>query len=56
MKKQLTIKELRRKISQFPRLKLAVLPTPLHEIPRFSKALGGPLIFIKRDDLTGLAF
>jgi D-cysteine desulfhydrase family pyridoxal phosphate-dependent enzyme len=32
------------------------LPTPLHEVPRFSEALGGPRIFIKRDDLTGLAF
>jgi 1-aminocyclopropane-1-carboxylate deaminase/D-cysteine desulfhydrase-like pyridoxal-dependent ACC family enzyme len=37
-------------------LHLANLPTPLQELPRFSRALGGPRIFIKRDDLTGLAF
>jgi len=30
------------------------LPTPLHELPRLSKHLGGPRIFIKRDDHTGL--
>src|SRR5262249_9387202 len=32
------------------------LPTPLEEAPRFSAALGGPRILIKREDLTGLAF
>jgi 1-aminocyclopropane-1-carboxylate deaminase/D-cysteine desulfhydrase-like pyridoxal-dependent ACC family enzyme len=32
------------------------LPTPLDEAPRFSAALGGPRILIKREDLTGLAF
>ncbi|MFQ5796186.1 MAG: D-cysteine desulfhydrase family protein, partial [Candidatus Bipolaricaulia bacterium] len=51
-----TLKELREKIDAVPRVKLAALPTPLHELPRFSRALGGPRIFIKRDDLTGLAF
>jgi len=39
-----------------PRLHFANLPTPVEELPRLSKALGGPRIFIKRDDLTGLAF
>jgi D-cysteine desulfhydrase family pyridoxal phosphate-dependent enzyme len=43
-----------------PRFPLAVLPTPLQEAPRLREALGGqrvcPRIFIKRDDLTGLAF
>ncbi len=28
--------------------------TPLHPLPRLSAALGGPEIWIKRDDLTGL--
>ncbi|MFW6180214.1 MAG: pyridoxal-phosphate dependent enzyme [Spirochaetota bacterium] len=51
-----TIAELRRRISSFPRAPLAQLPTPLHEVPRFARALGGPRIFIKRDDCTGLAF
>ncbi len=35
---------------------LAFLPTPLHPLERLSRHLGGPQIFIKRDDLTGLAF
>jgi len=35
---------------------LAKLPTPLDDVPRFSAALGGPRIMIKREDLTGLAF
>ena len=50
------IQELKERIAKLPRVSLATLPTPLHELPRFSKALGGPRIFIKRDDLTGLAF
>ena len=38
-----------------PRLPLAHLPTPLEPLPRLSRALGGPRLFIKRDDQTGLA-
>lgn len=38
------------------RLHFAHLPTPIEELPRLSKALGGPRILIKRDDQTGLAF
>lgn len=43
------------KIQEVPRVLLASLPTPLVEAPRLSAALGGPRIFIKRDDMTGLA-
>lgn len=43
-------------IEGLPRIRLANLPTPLEEMPRLSKVLGGPKIWIKRDDLTGLAF
>jgi D-cysteine desulfhydrase family pyridoxal phosphate-dependent enzyme len=39
-----------------PRLHFAHLPTPIEALPRLSDALGGPRLFIKRDDLTGLAF
>jgi len=42
-------------LAALPRVPLAHLPTPLEELPRLSEALGGPRIFIKRDDLTGLA-
>jgi len=38
-----------------PRVRLGHLPTPLHELPRLSQALGGPRLFVKRDDQTGLA-
>jgi len=38
-----------------PRVSLATLPTPVEPLLRLSEALGGPRIFIKRDDLTGLA-
>lgn len=43
-------------LDQLPRVSLAFLPTPLHEAPNLARALGGPRIFIKRDDMTGLAF
>ena len=38
-----------------PRVRLAQLPTPLHKLERLSAELGGPQIWMKRDDLTGLA-
>lgn len=38
-----------------PRVSIAHLPTPLEEMPRLSEALGGPRLFVKRDDQTGLA-
>ena len=48
--------ELRAKLAALPRLSLAHLPTPLEFCPRLTEALGGPRIWIKRDDATGLAF
>lgn len=42
-------------LSGFPRVQLAHLPTPLEVLPRLSKHLGGPEIWVKRDDCTGLA-
>jgi len=47
---------LRERVARMPRVSLAKLPTPLDEAARFSAALGGPRILIKREDLTGLAF
>ena len=43
-------------IAALPRVKLGIMPTPLEHLPRFSAALGGPPIYVKRDDLTGLGF
>lgn len=47
---------LREKIADLPRVQLAHLPTPLEPLPRLTEALGGPTLFVKRDDMTGLAF
>ena len=44
------------KFNSLPRVRLAALPTPLQPLPHLTKYLGGPEIWIKRDDLTGLAF
>jgi L-cysteate sulfo-lyase len=38
-----------------PHISLGFLPTPLEAMPGLTKALGGPRLFIKRDDQTGLA-
>ena len=51
----LTPTDIQARLSHFPRASLAYLPTPLDDAPRLSRALGGPSILIKRDDLTGLA-
>jgi len=37
------------------RVSIAHLPTPLEPLPRLSAQLGGPELWIKRDDQTGLA-
>ncbi len=42
-------------LSRFPRVRLAHLPTRLEHLPRVSEYLGGPQIYVKRDDCTGLA-
>ncbi len=41
--------------ARFPRVHLAHLPTPLEKLDRLTKELGGPEIWIKRDDCTGLS-
>lgn len=41
-------------LSDIPRVKLAQLPTPLEYLPRLTSHLGGPDIYVKRDDCTGL--
>jgi D-cysteine desulfhydrase len=43
------------KIEALPRRRYTPHPTPIQKLERLSKELGGPEIWIKRDDLTGLA-
>lgn len=47
---------IRERIAKVPRIPIALIPTPLQEAPNLSRALGGPRIFVKRDDLTGIGF
>ena len=42
-------------LARFPRYRLGHFPTPLERLERLSAELGGPEIWIKRDDCTGLA-
>ena len=42
-------------LARFPRLHLAHLPTPLEPMENLSRELGGPEIWIKRDDCTGMS-
>ena len=42
-------------LARFPRRRYTEGATPLEHAPRFSAAVGGPNIFIKRDDLLGLS-
>lgn len=41
-------------LAKFPRRRYTEGVTPLEKLENFSKALGGPNIYIKRDDLLGL--
>lgn len=47
--------ELRALLETQPRANLGFFPTPLHALPNLSRTLGGPDIYIKREDMSGLA-
>ncbi|MCE2660537.1 MAG: pyridoxal-phosphate dependent enzyme, partial [Rubrivivax sp.] len=42
-------------IARFPRIRLGHFPTPLEPMENLTRALGGPRLWIKRDDCTGLS-
>ncbi|HTQ15224.1 MAG TPA: D-cysteine desulfhydrase [Rhizomicrobium sp.] len=42
-------------LARFPRQRFAHLPTPLEPMERLTSHLGGPRLWIKRDDCTGLS-
>ncbi len=50
-----TPQELRNRLNSLPRLHLAALPTPLQPLEKLSALLAGPSLYIKREDLTGMA-
>lgn len=49
------VADLRAALGRLPRVSLAHVPTPLEPAPRLSNALDATTIYVKRDDLTGLA-
>lgn len=49
------LEELKTALGKLPRVPLADLPTPLEPCPRLSRELGGPELWVKREDQTGLA-
>ncbi|MCV6598658.1 MAG: D-cysteine desulfhydrase [Mangrovicoccus sp.] len=48
-------KDLSITLAKFPRVALGHLPTPLEPMDRLSEELGGPRLWVKRDDCTGLS-
>jgi L-cysteate sulfo-lyase len=42
-------------LARYPRIRLGHFPTPLEFMPNLTRHLGGPNLYIKRDDCTGLA-
>lgn len=42
-------------LDRFARVSLCHQPTPIEALPRLTERLGGPSLFVKRDDCTGLA-
>ncbi len=51
-----SVSEIKEKIRKFPKQNLIPLPTPFLKLENLTRELGGPNIYVKRDDLTGLAF
>ena len=48
-------KDLSLTLAKFPKVRLGHLPTPLEPMDRLSEKLGGPRLWVKRDDCTGLS-
>src|ERR1700716_296420 len=44
------------RLAVFPRLVLSNLPPPLEPMKRLTAHLGGPRLWVKREDATGLGF
>jgi D-cysteine desulfhydrase family pyridoxal phosphate-dependent enzyme len=51
-----TCPDIRKTLQKYSKKELIFTPTPLQKLSRLSQTLGGPEIYMKREDLTGLAF
>lgn len=54
--KKYSLESIRAKLNQYPKVDLIFKPTPFQKLENLSLFLGGPEIYLKRDDLTGVAF
>lgn len=54
-KTETTLPKVKQALEKFPRIALGHFPTPLEPMDRLSEMLGGPRIWVKRDDCTGLS-
>ena len=52
----MTSQDLKHQLEKFARVPLIHSPTPFRKMENLTAELGGPEIYVKRDDLTGLAF
>jgi L-cysteate sulfo-lyase len=50
------LQDLETRLARFERLGLAHLPTPLEPMTRLTAHLGGPRLWVKREDCTGIGF
>ncbi len=50
----MSLNDLEKRLSGFRRIGLATLPTPLLPLKRLTSTLGGPRIWVKREDCTGI--
>src|SRR5882724_663199 len=50
------VSDLEDRLARFNRLGLAHLPTPLEPLRRLTAHLGGPRLWVKREDCTGVGF
>ncbi|MEM7257698.1 MAG: D-cysteine desulfhydrase family protein, partial [Pseudomonadota bacterium] len=51
---KVALADLLTRLENLPRASLALLPTPIQPLNNFGKSLGGPALWMKRDDLSGL--
>lgn len=49
----MTPNDLQVRLDRFPQLSMAKFPTPLEQLPRLSREMAGPSLWIKRDDEIG---
>jgi len=52
----MNLEAVREAVAKYPRVELVHRPTPMRKLAVLSAELGGPDIWVKREDLTGLAF